>query len=163
MSSVACSYILFYVVQFSRYKPSDLLRSDRNARTYIQALPSALKWTPRKSDSSAFVGKGRRNLWMCSFPSFAGEAERNRFILTRSSPRLISTGQLHASRRFHLRPINDVVYIEPYSIKDERSNLRVSFTLRCLQRLSRPYVATQPCPWRDNWCTSGTSIPVLSY
>ena len=83
--------------------------------------------------------------------------------LLRSSPRLISTGQLHTLLHFHLRPINDIVYVVPYSMKDERSNLRESFTLRCLQRLSRPYVATQLCPWQDNWCTSGTSIPVLSY
>ena len=81
----------------------------------------------------------------------------------RSSPRLISIGQLHASRHFHLRPINDIVYVEPYSLKDERSNLRGSFTLRCFQRLSRPDVATQLCPWQDNWCTRGLSIPVLSY
>ena len=81
----------------------------------------------------------------------------------RSSPRLISIGQLHTLLCFHLRPINDVVYIEPYSIKDERSYLRESFTLRCLQRLSRPNVATQLCPWQDNWCTRGSSIPVLSY
>ena len=81
----------------------------------------------------------------------------------RSSPRLISTGQLHTLLCFHPRPINDVVYIEPYSIKDERSYLRVSFTLRCFQRLSLPDVATQLCPWQDNWCTRGLSIPVLSY
>ena len=81
----------------------------------------------------------------------------------RSSPRLISIGQLHALLRLHLRPINDIVYVEPYSIKDERSNLRESFTLRCFQRLSRPDVATQLCPWQDNWCTRGLSIPVLSY
>ena len=47
--------------------------------------------------------------------------------------------------------------------QDERSYLRGSFTLRCLQRLSRPDVATQLCPWQDNWCTRGLSIPVLSY
>ena len=81
----------------------------------------------------------------------------------RSSPRAISTGQLHASPHFHFRPINQVVFLGPYSIKDERSHLRGSFTLRCLQRLSRPYIATQLCPWQDNWCTRGTSIPVLSY
>ncbi len=95
-----------------------------------------------------------------SFQCFASVSAH---FLQRSSPRLISTGQLHASQRFHLRPIDDVVYIEPYSSRDERSNLRESFTLRCLQRLSRPNVATQLCPWRDNWCTSGSSIPVLSY
>ena len=80
-----------------------------------------------------------------------------------SSPRPISIGQLHALLHFHLRPINDVVYIEPYLTKSERPHLRGSFTLRCLQRLSRPYIATQLCPWQDNWCTRGTSIPVLSY
>ena len=81
----------------------------------------------------------------------------------RSSPRLISIGQLNVLPRLHLRPINDIVYVEPYSIKDERSNLRESFTLRCFQRLSRPDVATQLCRWHDNWCTRGLSIPVLSY
>ena len=85
------------------------------------------------------------------------------FMTFRSSPRLISIGQLHVLPRFHLRPINDIVYVEPYSIKDERSYLRGSFTLRCFQRLSRPGVATQLCPWQDNWCTRGLSIPVLSY
>ena len=77
----------------------------------------------------------------------------------RSSPRLISISQLHALQRFHLRPINDIVYVEP----QWRSYLRGSFTLRCFQRLSRPDVATQLCPWQDNWCTRGQSIPVLSY
>ena len=47
--------------------------------------------------------------------------------------------------------------------RGERSHLRGSFTLRCFQRLSRPYLATQLCRWHDNWCTRGTSIPVLSY
>src|SRR5690554_1351367 len=31
-----------------------------------------------------------------------------------------------------------------------KSYLEGGFTLRCLQRLSRPYLATQPCRWRDN-------------
>jgi len=39
----------------------------------------------------------------------------------------------------------------------------VGFALRCFQRLSCPNVATQPCHWRDNWCTRGSSVPVLSY
>ena len=41
--------------------------------------------------------------------------------------------------------------------------LEGGFTLRCLQRLSRPYFASLLCRWHDNSCTSGTSIPVLSY
>ena len=37
------------------------------------------------------------------------------------------------------------------------------FPLRCFQRLSRPFVATRRCRWRDNRYTRGTSTPVLSY
>ena len=81
----------------------------------------------------------------------------------RSSPRAISTGRLNTLLCLHRRPINEVVFLGPYSIKDGRSYLRGSFTLRCLQRLSRPDIATQLCRWHDNWCTRGLSIPVLSY
>lgn len=42
-------------------------------------------------------------------------------------------------------------------------NLQTSFPLRCLQRLSLPYLATRQCHWHDNRYTSGASIPVLSY
>ena len=81
-----------------------------------------------------------------------------------SSPRSISIDQLHALLHFHLRPIKLVVYKWPYQIKSGGiSHLEVSFTLRCLQRLSHPYAATQLCPWQDNWCTGGTFDPVLSY
>jgi len=38
------------------------------------------------------------------------------FQLVKSSPRLISIGQLNVLPRLHLRPINDIVYVEPYSI-----------------------------------------------
>ena len=31
-----------------------------------------------------------------------------------------------------------------------KSYLEGGFTLRCFQRLSLPYLATQPCPWQDN-------------
>ena len=85
------------------------------------------------------------------------------FFFRRSSPRAISTGQLHTLLRFHLRPIYDIVSVVPYSSKDERSYLRESFTLRCFQRLSRPHLATLLCRWHDNRCTRGASIPVLSY
>ena len=43
------------------------------------------------------------------------------------------------------------------------SFLQGGFTLRCLQRLSRPHFASQLCHWHDNCCTRGASIPVLSY
>ena len=41
--------------------------------------------------------------------------------------------------------------------------LQGGFTLRCLQRLSRPHFASQLCTWQYNCCTRGASIPVLSY
>ena len=44
-----------------------------------------------------------------------------------------------------------------------RSHLEAGFPLRCFQRLSHPNVANQPCTWRYNWHTRGSSVPVLSY
>ena len=76
-----------------------------------------------------------------------------------SSFRTISTGQLHALPRFHIQPINVVVYYGSIG----RTSFEVSFPLRCFQRLSFPYLATQHCGWRHNWSTSDMFIPVLSY
>ena len=136
-----------------RLQPSIVSRSELNFRVrdgngWTLALintnyPHTLRTEQRKRS-----GKGKQS----RVPAYC-----------RSSPRAISTGQLHTLLRFHLLPINQVVFLGPYSIKDERSHLRGGFTLRCLQRLSRPYIATQLCRWHDNWCTRGTSIPVLSY
>jgi len=44
-----------------------------------------------------------------------------------------------------------------------RPGFEGGFPLRCLQRLSRPHIATRRCRWRDNRYTRGASIPVLSY
>ena len=136
-----------------RLQPSIVSRSELNFRVrdgngWTLALintnyPHTLRTEQRKRS-----GKGKQS----RVPAYC-----------RSSPRAISTGQLHTLLRFHLLPINQVVFLGPYSTKDERSHLRGCFTLRCLQRLSRPYIATQLCRWHDNWCTRGTSIPVLSY
>ena len=43
------------------------------------------------------------------------------------------------------------------------TRFQVGFPLRCLQRLSRPYIATLLCGWRHNRSTRDPSIPVLSY
>ena len=56
-------------------------------------------------------------------------------------------------------PINPIICGEP----QQKPHLKTGFPLRCFQRLSLPHVANQPCHWRDNWHTRGTSIPVLSY
>ena len=49
------------------------------------------------------------------------------------------------------------------SFQNGRSHLGVGFVLRCFQRLSLPCLATRLYHWRDNRCTRGRSIPVLSY
>ena len=73
--------------------------------------------------------------------------------------RAISTSKLNTLPRLHTWPINVVVF------HGSQGNTRfeVGFPLRCLQRLSRPYIATLHCGWRHNSSTRGTSIPVLSY
>ena len=73
--------------------------------------------------------------------------------------RAISTGKLQALLPFHTRPINVVVFHGSQG----KTSFEVGFTLRCFQRLSRPYIATRLCRWRDNRSTRGTFIPVLSY
>ena len=97
------------------------------------------------------------------------ESSRVSWITTRvtlflwSSLRSISTGQLHALLRFHIRPIYLIVCQGPYHLAVGKSHLEGGFTLRCFQRLSQPNLATQRCHGRDNWFTIGSSIPVLSY
>ena len=73
--------------------------------------------------------------------------------------RAISTGQLSTLLRLHLRPIDVVVFHGSRGIPCFEGG----FTLRCLQRLSCPFIATLHCGWRHNRSTSGTFTPVLSY
>ena len=82
-----------------------------------------------------------------------GENENNQAYRT------ISTGQLHALLRFHIRPINVVVFHGSQG----KPCFEGGFPLRCFQRLSCPYLATLQCRRRDNSSTRGMSIPVLSY
>ena len=73
--------------------------------------------------------------------------------------RAISTGQLRALPRFHIRPIDVVVFHG----SSGRICFEAGFPLRCLQRLSIPYIATLHCGWRHNRSTRDTFTPVLSY
>ena len=70
-----------------------------------------------------------------------------RQLLYWSSPRSISIGQLNTLPCLHLQPINLVICKGSYFIKNGKSYLEGGFTLRCLQRLSVPYIATQLCSW----------------
>ena len=69
-----------------------------------------------------------------------------------SSPRPISTPQLHALLHFHPEPIYLIVSKGSYFFTNGISHLEGGFTLRCLQRLSLPDLAT--LPWR--WSPTGT-------
>ena len=79
------------------------------------------------------------------------------------NPRSISTSQLNMLPCFHLQPINQIVFLGSYFLKNGKTHLEVGFPLRCFQRLSIPYIATLRCNWRYNRYTRGRSIPVLSY
>ncbi len=78
---------------------------------------------------------------------------------SREAARAISTGQLRGLPRFHLRPIDVMVSHGSQA----RPGFEEGFPLRCLQRLSRPHLATRRCGWRHNRYTRGASLPVLSY
>ena len=72
-----------------------------------------------------------------------------------SSPRPISNSQLHTLLYFHLCPIYLVLFKGSYNLTIGKSHLEGGFTLRCLQRLSLPDLATLPCRW------SATDTPVV--
>jgi hypothetical protein len=94
-----------------------------------------------------------RSRTLLSFGKYRGQAAR-----------AISTGQLNALPRLHLRPINLVIYQGPLGgLRPGRSHLQAGFALRCLQRLSLPDIATERCSWRNSSHTRGPSTPVLSY
>ena len=81
----------------------------------------------------------------------------------RSSPRPISISKLthYYAYTADLSPGSLPGVLLSY--RDGSLILEVGFTLRCLQRLSLPHFASLLCPWQNNSCTSGASIPVLSY
>ena len=66
---------------------------------------------------------------------FYGQAER-----------AISTRKLKALLLLYSEPIKQVVFLCPsLPLRVGRSNLEECFTLICIQRLSQPNFATQPC------------------
>ena len=67
--------------------------------------------------------------------------------LLRISPRPISSIQLSTLLHLHPCPIYLVVFKGPYPLSWGTSHLGGGFTLRCLQRLSLPDLATLPWSW----------------
>ena len=64
-----------------------------------------------------------------------------------SSPRPVSDSQLRMLPFLHPCPIHPVFPGGSYLPSQGISRLEGGFTLRCLQRLSRPDLATLPCHW----------------
>jgi hypothetical protein len=81
--------------------------------------------------------------------------------------RLISIARLNPLLDLHLRPINPVIYGEPYVPipKDREGYLFLRWAWRLDAFSAYPCRTQLPsvCLWRDNWCTGGSSVPVLSY
>jgi hypothetical protein len=114
-----------------------------NSRRDAKRIPSVCLMRTRGAHTQAQAGLGD------------ARGGKGRF----QADRVIRIGKLNALPRFHIRPINVVVYHD----SSGRPRLKVGFPLRCIQRLSRPHIATRRCRWRDNRYTRGASIPVLSY
>jgi len=161
------------------------VRSTGLAVTYSPASPDAVPSARRRLTAEFGMGSGVSlaleppNLWNARAP-LGGALTRDvlskdtegshdfrlphgcgaSLLLDRSQAcRAISTGQLSASPRLHLRPIDVVVFHGPQG----RPGFEGGFPLRCLQRLSCPHIATQHRRGRDDWSTSGAFTPVLSY
>jgi hypothetical protein len=119
------------------------------AKDNVRAERSILGLDPRTSNSSSH--------WQANGLSWDPFSDTDHE--SDQANRAISTGKLNALLRLHPRPINVVVFHGSQG----SSRFEVGFPLRCLQRLSRPYIATLHCGWRHNSSTRGTFIPVLSY
>ena len=124
--------------------------------------------------AEAFDGRVRDGIGSCRFakatrPAKGGiEAKLSLYFIVHEwtsinesdqANRAISTGKLHTLLCFHTRPINVVVFHGSQG----RTRLEVGFPLRCIQRLSRPDIATLHRGWRHDSSTRGLFIPVLSY
>ena len=126
-----------------------VLALNGRVRDGIGCLASAMTTKPRKKPVQVLYVTSVYLLLIVSLAA-TGSNQANRAI---------STGQLNALLRLHLRPIDVVVFHGPQGIP----SFEGGFTLRCLQRLSCPIIATQHYRWHDNWSTSGAFTPVLSY
>ena len=74
--------------------------------------------------------RSRRVLGSIPIPKNRNQAER-----------MISSARLHVLPRFHLHPIDVVVFDDPSG----KTHLGRGLALRCFQRLSLPHLATRPC------------------
>ena len=131
----------------------DLLNTKKNEITKLSHSYFLITVTTQKGlEPSTFAVTGRRSNQLSHWAirlyegfmylqNIIQKVLSNHFSILWSSPRPISTSQLHALLHFHPKPINLVVFKGSYSY-DGISYLEGGFTLRCLQRLSLPDLAT---------------------
>ena len=125
-------------------------------RDGIGCFARAMTTKPRKKHNKRTVQAG---IWPGE-ATYAGCFPRSLASTgSNQANRAISTSQLKALPLLHLWPIDVVVFHGSQG----RSCFEGGFPLRCLQRLSCPNIATQHYRWHDNWSTSGSFTPVLSY
>ena len=119
-------------------------------------------WTPRQSHEAGERQINEAHVQVFQF--FSQHCLLCRCLMdsnneNNQADRTISTSKLQTLLSFHTWPINEVVFLGSQG----NSCFEVGFPLRCLQRLSRPHIATLHCRWRDNRSTGGVFNPVLSY
>ena len=126
-------FILFCTLKTSYRFPMYLLKNGH--------LDSALL---RLDD---LLRKSQAGCQTCSTSKLASQLFHppSHFLRFWSSPRPISNSQLHMLPCFHPCPIYLVLFKGSYSLWGGISHLEGGFTLRCLQRLSLPDLATLPC------------------
>lgn len=112
-------------------------------------------WTPRQSHQAGEEQRGSSTYLFSEIFGVLMDIDNE----SDQADRTISTSKLRTLLPFHIWPINVVVFHGSQG----RTCFEVGFPLRCLQRLSRPHIATLHCRWRDNRSTGGVFIPVLSY
>ena len=85
---------------------------------YGDVRSTPLRTTPERApDRISGTAQWTRNKINSGVPG--GRPLGQQSISRSQATRPISTGQLHASPRFHLRPINPVVYWGPYQVNPE--------------------------------------------
>ena len=135
-----------------RNRLQDLLcRSPSRTRTYDSAVNSRvlyrLSYRGILADTQLPVKPIINKLYLQNFTQNPSIKPTNIIRYIWSSPRSISNSQLHTLPCFHLCPIYLVVFKGSYFLMEGISHLEGGFTLRCLQRLSLPDLATLPCRW----------------
>ena len=166
-STISAWRLNFCVRDGNRWNPPAIVTGNRHAAASFASLSLACSAVYPHAENYTGIQFDPAITLCSSFPSASlrlSSASASFFrSLLRSSPRPISISKLphYCAFTADLSTLSSSRGLT--SLRYGSLLLEVGFTLRCLQRLSHPYFASLLCRWHDNSCTSGTSIPVLSY